>query len=154
MDTNTSVRARLPAPTRVGRLFLKRLRGRPTLIAVLLVAVVIAAALATIRSGATVGSVVGSESTDDAYVRAASWELDLFGKVRRQKQSAQAAADAAVEPRRGILVSLTAAVASTYLSLRATELRVQIARANLDIAGKRNGLPIMASMPANGHTWM
>jgi outer membrane protein TolC len=54
--------------------------------------------------------------------------------VKRQKESAQAAAGAAVEARRGVLVSLTAAVASTYLSLRATELRLQIARANLDIA--------------------
>ncbi len=70
----------------------------------------------------------------------ASWELDLFGKIRRQKQSAQAAADAAVETRRGILVSLTAAVADTYLSLRATELRVQIARANLDIARRTQRL--------------
>jgi NodT family efflux transporter outer membrane factor (OMF) lipoprotein len=64
----------------------------------------------------------------------ASWELDLFGQVKRQKESAQAAAGAAVETRRGILVSLTAAVASTYLSLRATELHLQIARANLDVA--------------------
>ena len=64
----------------------------------------------------------------------ASWELDLFGEIRRRKESAQAAADAAVETRRGILVSLTAAVASTYLSFRATELRLQIARENLDIA--------------------
>jgi len=64
----------------------------------------------------------------------ASWELDLFGQTRRRKESAQAAADAAVENRRGILVSLTAAVANTYLSLRATELRLQIARENLDIA--------------------
>jgi membrane fusion protein, multidrug efflux system len=70
MDTSTSVRARLPALTRVGRLFLKRLRGRPTLVAVLLVALVIGVALATIRSGTTVGAVVGRESTDDAYVRA------------------------------------------------------------------------------------
>ena len=64
----------------------------------------------------------------------ASWEVDLFGRVRRQKESAQAAAAAAVESRHGILVSLTAAVATTYLSLRGTELRLQIARANLDIA--------------------
>jgi outer membrane protein, multidrug efflux system len=64
----------------------------------------------------------------------ASWELDLFGQVKRQKESARAAAGAALEGRRGVLVSLTAAVASTYLSLRATELRLQIARANLDIA--------------------
>jgi NodT family efflux transporter outer membrane factor (OMF) lipoprotein len=64
----------------------------------------------------------------------ASWELDLFGETRRRKESAQAAADAAVETRRDILVSLTAAVASNYLSFRATELRLQVARENLDIA--------------------
>jgi NodT family efflux transporter outer membrane factor (OMF) lipoprotein len=64
----------------------------------------------------------------------ASWELDLFGGIQRRKESAQAAADAAVEARRGILVSLTAAVASTYLSFRATELRLQVARENLDVA--------------------
>ena len=64
----------------------------------------------------------------------ASWELDLFGQTRRRKESAQAAADAAVETRRDVLVSLTAAVASNYLSIRATELRLQIARDNLDIA--------------------
>jgi membrane fusion protein, multidrug efflux system len=70
MDSSTSVRARLPTLSRVARIFLKRLRGRPTLVAVLIVALVIGVALATIRSGATVGTVIGSESTDDAYVRA------------------------------------------------------------------------------------
>jgi outer membrane protein, multidrug efflux system len=70
----------------------------------------------------------------------ASWELDLFGETRRRKESAQAAADAAVETRRDILVSLTAAVASTYLSIRATELRLQIARDNLDIARRTQKL--------------
>jgi NodT family efflux transporter outer membrane factor (OMF) lipoprotein len=64
----------------------------------------------------------------------ASWELDLFGETQRRKESAQAAADAAVETRRDVLVSLTAAVASNYLSFRATELRLQIARENLEIA--------------------
>ena len=68
----------------------------------------------------------------------ASWELDLFGETRRRKESARAAADAAVETRRGILISLTAAVASNYLSFRATELRLQIARENLDIRGHRS----------------
>jgi len=64
----------------------------------------------------------------------ASWELDLFGGIKRRKESAQAAADAAVENRRGVLVSLTSQVASTYLGYQATELRLQIARDNLDIA--------------------
>jgi multidrug efflux system outer membrane protein len=64
----------------------------------------------------------------------ASWELDLFGGIKRRKESAQAAADAAVETRRSVLISLTAAVASTYLSYQATELRLKIAQENLGVA--------------------
>lgn len=64
----------------------------------------------------------------------ASWEVDLFGAVRRRRESAQAAEGAAVEARRGIAVSLSAAVAGTYLSLRATGLRLQVARRNLEVA--------------------
>ena len=70
----------------------------------------------------------------------ASWELDLFGEIKRRKEAAQAAAEATIEMRRGILVSLTAAVASDYLSLRATELRLRIARENLDIARRTQSL--------------
>jgi outer membrane protein, multidrug efflux system len=70
----------------------------------------------------------------------ASWELDLFGEVKRRKESAQAAAAAAVDARQGMLVSLTAAVASTYLSIRATELRLRIARANLVISRRAQKL--------------
>jgi NodT family efflux transporter outer membrane factor (OMF) lipoprotein len=70
----------------------------------------------------------------------ASWELDLFGEIRRRRESAQAATDAAVEERRDILVSLTAAVANTYLSFRATTLRLQIARENLEIARRTQKL--------------
>jgi membrane fusion protein (multidrug efflux system) len=55
---------------RAVRLFLKRLRGRSTLVIVLLAALVAGVALATVRSGATLGGITGSESTDDAYVRA------------------------------------------------------------------------------------
>jgi multidrug efflux system outer membrane protein len=63
-----------------------------------------------------------------------SWELDVFGEIKRRKESAQDAADAAVESRRDVLVSLTAAVADTYLSFRATALRLRIAQENLNIA--------------------
>jgi len=69
-DTPVAVRERLPTTTRVVRLFLKRLHGRSTLIIVSLVALTIGVALATIRNGVTLGGITGSESTDDAYVRA------------------------------------------------------------------------------------
>ena len=70
----------------------------------------------------------------------ASWELDLFGETRRRTESARAAADAVVETRNEILVSLTAAVAINYLSFRADELRLRIAQDNLDAARKTQRL--------------
>ena len=70
MDATLSVPDRPPAAARLGRLFLKELHGRATLIIVLLVALFIGVALATIRNGTTLGGITGQESTDDAYVRA------------------------------------------------------------------------------------
>jgi membrane fusion protein (multidrug efflux system) len=60
----------LSAARRAGRLFFKRLHGRSTLLIVLLVTLVVGVALAIIRNGVSLASVTGSESTDDAYVRA------------------------------------------------------------------------------------
>jgi len=70
MDTPVIARERLSTPRRFGRLFLLRLHGRSTLVIVLLVALVMGVAFASIRNGITLGSITGSESTDDAYVRA------------------------------------------------------------------------------------
>lgn len=70
----------------------------------------------------------------------ASWELDLFGETKRRKESAQAAAEAAVDARQGMVVALTAAVASTYLSFQTTESRLQIARADLEVSRRAQEL--------------
>ncbi|HUA23715.1 MAG TPA: HlyD family secretion protein [Steroidobacteraceae bacterium] len=70
MDTTVSTRHWLSTVARVGRLFFRQLRGRATLVVVLLVALVVGVALAIIRNGLTLGGITGSESTDDAYVRA------------------------------------------------------------------------------------
>ncbi|KVH35299.1 RND transporter [Burkholderia cepacia] len=51
----------------------------------------------------------------------ASWELDLFGRVRRSVESADAQARAAVASRDDALLSLEAEVAQTYLQLRGAE---------------------------------
>lgn len=48
----------------------------------------------------------------------ASWELDLWGRIRRLTESAQANLLATEEARRGVILSLTASVASAYLNLR------------------------------------
>ena len=64
----------------------------------------------------------------------ASWELDVFGGIRRQTQAAEADIQATIEERRAILVALLAETATDYAELRATQLRLDIARHNLGIA--------------------
>lgn len=49
----------------------------------------------------------------------ASWELDLFGKVRRNAEAAQARYDARVDDWHDARVSLAAEVANTYVQYRA-----------------------------------
>lgn len=70
MEISISARDRLSTVRRVTRIFFKRLHGRSTLVIVLLVGLVLGVALAAVRSGVTLGGITGSESTDDAYVRA------------------------------------------------------------------------------------
>jgi NodT family efflux transporter outer membrane factor (OMF) lipoprotein len=56
----------------------------------------------------------------------AAWELDLFGKVRRSVEAADAQSAGAVEARNDLLVSLEAEVAQTYLQLRAAQALRQV----------------------------
>jgi NodT family efflux transporter outer membrane factor (OMF) lipoprotein len=62
----------------------------------------------------------------------ASWELDLFGKVRRSVEAAHAAADVAIGNRDDALVTLEAEVAQTYAQLRAAQASRQTAQEDFD----------------------
>ena len=62
----------------------------------------------------------------------ASWELDIFGGVRRSIEAAEADLTAADEGRRDVLVTLTGEVAQTYIDLRSFQQRIAIARQNLE----------------------
>lgn len=61
----------------------------------------------------------------------ASWEIDVFGGVRREIEAANADLAAEIENRRDVLVTLLAEVARNYVELRASQRQVVIARANL-----------------------
>lgn len=61
----------------------------------------------------------------------AGWEIDIFGATRRRVEAAQAGVDAAVEERRGALVTLLGDVAKNYIDLRGAQRRLAVARANL-----------------------
>lgn len=56
----------------------------------------------------------------------ASWELDLFGSVRRDKEAALAAVQATEEERRDTLVTLLADVARNYVELRGVQRQLRI----------------------------
>lgn len=63
-----------------------------------------------------------------------SWELDVWGRVRRLTESARAQYFATEEGRRGVIATLVADVTQTYLSLRALDSQLEIARRSRDIA--------------------
>ena len=57
-----------------------------------------------------------------------SWELDLWGRIRRLNESALAQYLATEEARRGVLLSLASEVATSYFQLRELELQLDIAK--------------------------
>lgn len=62
-----------------------------------------------------------------------SWELDLFGKLRRQQEGATALALASEQGRRGVMVTLIGDVATNYFLLRELDLQLEIARRTLQV---------------------
>jgi multidrug efflux system outer membrane protein len=64
-------------------------------------------------------------------IASASWEVDLWGRIRRQSESAQANLFATDEARRGVILSLVAQVANNYLTLRALDEQLEVAKKTL-----------------------
>lgn len=62
-----------------------------------------------------------------------SWELDLFGRIRREKEAANALVLASEQGRRAVLVTLVGDVATNYFLLRELDLQLAIARQTLVI---------------------
>ena len=62
----------------------------------------------------------------------ASWELDIFGGIRRNIEAAGADLRAAVEDRRDVLITLVGDVGSNYINLRGFQQQIDIARKNLE----------------------
>jgi len=58
----------------------------------------------------------------------ASWEIDLWGRVRRLSESALAEYFATDEARRGVMLSLVSQVATEYFQLRSLDAQLEIAK--------------------------
>jgi multidrug efflux system outer membrane protein len=66
-----------------------------------------------------------------AYGFQLSWEIDLFGRLRRQHEASLALVLASEQGRRGVLVTLVGDVATNYFLLRELDLQLEIARQTL-----------------------
>jgi multidrug efflux system outer membrane protein len=61
----------------------------------------------------------------------ASWELDLWGRIRRQTEAARADLLATEEARRGVILSLVSSTANTYIQLLGLDEQLAISKQSL-----------------------
>jgi multidrug efflux system outer membrane protein len=59
----------------------------------------------------------------------AQWQADLFGRVRRQTEAAQAQVYASEQGQRGVVLTLVSNVAASYIVLRSLDRQLEIAQA-------------------------
>ncbi|MDO7903061.1 efflux transporter outer membrane subunit [Pseudomonas sp. K1(2024)] len=78
----------------------------------------------------------------------AGWELDLWGRVRRQVEAADANVAVAENDRNAVLLALLAETAGDYIQLRAVQHTLQITEDNLDLA--RHSLTLSEQRQAEG----
>ena len=92
--------------------------------------------------GAVASHVPGLERDYDLYDvgASASWEIDLFGGLRRMRQAVRADAEAAGDDAAAVQVSVAAEAADAYLQVRAFQARLAVARRQENVEQKLVGL--------------
>jgi multidrug efflux system outer membrane protein len=89
------------------------------------------------ETGATpIPSYVPNPQTSYQVLAGASWELDLWGRIRRLSEAARAQMLATEEARRGVILSLVASVANGYVQLRALDEQLVIATRTKETYGE------------------
>jgi multidrug efflux system outer membrane protein len=99
-----------------------------------------------------------SATTDNIYPQAetttyrgalnASWEIDLFGRIRRQNESARAEAAASAANVASVQLALTADVAANYFSLRGLTLEMDLVTKGVEL--RRQTLKLITSRRSLG----
>jgi len=77
-------------------------------------------------------SLVPNPRTSYEALASASWEIDLWGRIRRLSEAARASLFATEEARRGVILSLVASVAGTYIQLLGLDEQLVIAKRTLE----------------------
>ena len=84
------------------------------------------------QAGLFSGSLVDPKYQQAEFGLTAAWELDFWGRFRRNVQSADATWVATVADYDNALVSLTGDVANSYVTIRTLEKRIDVARQNVE----------------------
>jgi NodT family efflux transporter outer membrane factor (OMF) lipoprotein len=66
----------------------------------------------------------------------ATWEIDLWGRVRRSVEAADADLEASIEDARDVAVTVAAEIAVAYVDLRSFQRRIAIALTNVELQGE------------------
>ena len=87
------------------------------------------------------GSIAGADALKRTFstydlVAGVNWEIDLWGKIRRQNEAARAQLMASEDAQQGVVLSLVAAVAGGYSGLRSLDRQMEIAKATAKSRGE------------------
>lgn len=102
------------------------------------------------REGAAAGMPEGADA-DMRYLQAGvgvSWELDVWGRIRRLSEAARARYLATEAARHAVITTLVADVIETHVALRALDLELEIARRTRGVADE--GLRLTEARRAGG----
>ncbi|HMN44000.1 MAG TPA: efflux transporter outer membrane subunit [Povalibacter sp.] len=101
--------------------------------------------------GANISTSPNPQSREDASYSGGlslTWELDLFGKLRRSNEAARAQLMASEDNARAVMSALVASVATTWFQLRELDAEVQIIRDT--IHSQEESLALVRSLMRNG----
>jgi multidrug efflux system outer membrane protein len=83
------------------------------------------------------GVATGDRSYNDYSITTnLSWELDLWGRIRRATEAARAELLAEEESRRAVILSLVSAVATSYVTLRQLDRQLEVSLETLETRGE------------------
>jgi multidrug efflux system outer membrane protein len=88
------------------------------------------------RGGTAASNFIDNPQTTYQVLAGASWEIDLWGRIRRQTEAARANLLATDDARRGVVLSLVSSVATTYLQLLGLDEQLEIANRTLATYGQ------------------
>jgi multidrug efflux system outer membrane protein len=78
------------------------------------------------------GRLNGTDSAIFSGLANVSWEFDIWGRIRNQRDAAIADLIATEDGRRAVVLSLVSSVAQAYVELRELDLELEIARSNTE----------------------